>query len=318
MNKFLLAIVIPAYKKEFLRETLQSINSQTRKDFTLYIGDDCSPYDLSKIVKEFDGKLSIIYKRFSENLGRSDLVAHWTRCMDMVRSEEWVWLFSDDDLMEPRCVECFYNECERNPLSELFHFNVQQINSNNEIIKSYPDFPERISSTDFFKMRIRYNIFSFVVEYIFKKELYLRNDGFQNFDLAWCADDATWIKFAEPNGIITIPKTGTVKVLWRLSGANISSEVSDKRILKRKVMAGLSYMSWLKENYNKKIFNHVSGFEKVKWVLMPMMISSSMGFSGKLGAAWSVARKLNLLLSFPVFIIYLCCHSLKKFLRFKS
>ena len=38
-----LAIVIPAYKSTFLPAALDSIAAQTCQDFTLYIGDDCSP-----------------------------------------------------------------------------------------------------------------------------------------------------------------------------------------------------------------------------------------------------------------------------------
>ena len=48
-----LAIIIPAYKETFLRKALESIASQTCKDFTLYIGDDCSPNDLKSIVSDF-------------------------------------------------------------------------------------------------------------------------------------------------------------------------------------------------------------------------------------------------------------------------
>ena len=48
-----IAIVIPAYKDTFLTETLESISNQTDKDFTLYIGDDNSPYQLLDIVNKY-------------------------------------------------------------------------------------------------------------------------------------------------------------------------------------------------------------------------------------------------------------------------
>lgn len=49
-----LAIIIPAYKENFLFETLQSLANQTNKDFNVYVGDDCSPYDLQSIVSRFE------------------------------------------------------------------------------------------------------------------------------------------------------------------------------------------------------------------------------------------------------------------------
>ena len=48
-----LAIIIPAYKDTYLRETLDSLVSQTINDFVVYIGDDCSPYNLKSIVNEY-------------------------------------------------------------------------------------------------------------------------------------------------------------------------------------------------------------------------------------------------------------------------
>lgn len=36
-----LAIIIPAYKATFLKQTLDAFEAQTCHDFNLYIGDDC-------------------------------------------------------------------------------------------------------------------------------------------------------------------------------------------------------------------------------------------------------------------------------------
>lgn len=65
-----LAIVIPAYKGRFLKETLDSIAVQAHKDeFVLYIGDDASPERLDKIVESYQNKVNLVYHRFSENMG---------------------------------------------------------------------------------------------------------------------------------------------------------------------------------------------------------------------------------------------------------
>lgn len=65
-----MAIVIPAYKGRFLKETLDSIAVQVHKDeFVLYIGDDASPERLDKIVESYQNKVNLVYHRFSENMG---------------------------------------------------------------------------------------------------------------------------------------------------------------------------------------------------------------------------------------------------------
>jgi glycosyltransferase involved in cell wall biosynthesis len=107
-----LAIIIPAYKIDFFKDTLDSLARQTCKDFTVYIGDDCSPDDFKSLIAEYKDKIHIVYCRFDENLGGKDLVGHWKRCIDLTQNEPWLWLFSDDDVIGERCVELFYKEIE--------------------------------------------------------------------------------------------------------------------------------------------------------------------------------------------------------------
>ena len=54
-----LAIIIPAYKARFLQETLDSIAKQNSHEFTVYIGDDASPYPLKTIVDHYKNKFDI-------------------------------------------------------------------------------------------------------------------------------------------------------------------------------------------------------------------------------------------------------------------
>ena len=63
-----LAIVIPAYKVDFLEATLESIANQSRKEFVLYVGDDCSPYDVSSLVDKYSHKFNVVYHRFEDTV----------------------------------------------------------------------------------------------------------------------------------------------------------------------------------------------------------------------------------------------------------
>ena len=125
MEQAKLAIVIPAYKGEFLAKTLSSLANQTNMNFNVYVGDDCSPFDLSRIVNQFKDKLSIHYVRFSENMGKANLIAQWNRCLGLLQGEEYFCFFSDDDLMEPGCVEAFYQALNTHPLSDVYHFKMR-------------------------------------------------------------------------------------------------------------------------------------------------------------------------------------------------
>lgn len=242
-----LAIVIPAYKASYFRQVLDSISNQTCKNFTLYIGDDCSPYNLGRIVEDYKEYIPIVYKCFDENLGKKNLVEHWNRCIDMVRNEDYIWFFSDDDKMDKTCVADFYQTLASVGEKDLFHFNVQVIDEKNHIIepaayKKKP-FPTFMTQTEYIKGRLDFQLNSFVVEYIFKKNRFEEVGRFQKFDLAWGTDDATWVKMAAKNGIHTIE---TSKVFWRLSTENISPNKSYD-ILIRKMNSTLNFLMFIKE-----------------------------------------------------------------------
>lgn len=237
-----LAIVIPAYKGAFFKRTLSSIARQTCRNFSVYIGDDASDFDFEGLTMEFQHTIEIKYKRFNVNVGGENLVAQWERCVDLTNGEEWIWLFSDDDIMDDRCVESFYAARKRFPDFDVFHFNVVKIDEQEGCIGASSAFPPIMTSEEFLKRRLSGELNSTVVEYIFRKEHFLNNDRFQPFDLAWGSDDATWIKLAKPNGIKTIID-GTV--FWRRSQFNISPNYQDWPILKRKFQAELDFIKWV-------------------------------------------------------------------------
>jgi glycosyltransferase involved in cell wall biosynthesis len=258
-----LAIIIPAYKSRYLHETLRSIANQNCKKFTVYIGDDASPNELYEIIKKYEKDIDIIYKRFDENLGANDLIAHWNRCIRMSTNEEWIWLFSDDDVMDPSCVELFYKDLTLNQNEDIFHFNVKVIDSTSRVIQECYNYPDRLYAKDFFEGRIKFKISSYVVEYIFKKTKYTEEGGFQYFDLAWASDDASWIKFSKEKGIKTIK---SAFVYWRLSNENISSITVNENIVFRKCNSIISYLQWVDIFFfQNNITLEVSEYNKFKW-----------------------------------------------------
>ena len=238
-----LAIVIPAYKITYLRETLQSLLDQTCQAFRVYICDDGSPHDLKSVVSMFASKLNLVYKRFDTNLGGNDLVSHWERCIDMVEQEEWIWFFSDDDTMDSECVERFYNHLPEYEKIDLIHFNVRKIDAQSQLVEmgAFPDFPLHYRVEDFCRDRLLVNQQSYVVEFIFRKSKFFEVGRFQKFDLAWGTDVATCIKLGFPNGIATIP---SAKVYWRVSDQNISPNNSPEMV-GRKLTAVVDFFDWL-------------------------------------------------------------------------
>lgn len=238
-----LAIIIPAYKVRFFGKALESIAHQTNKNFHLYIGDDNSPDNLKAIVDEFKDQINLTYVKFEENIGSKDLVAQWERCISLSKGEEWIWLFSDDDVMDPNCVESFYRNVSYNSPPLLYHFNVDVIDDKGRICEAPRYFPEELSSIDFLLGKLKAKYRSYVVEYIFNRKAYEDVGGFPKFDLAWNSDDAMWFQLAEKSLIKTIKKS---KVYWRASGLNLSRIKDNKLIAANKLNADLKFATWIK------------------------------------------------------------------------
>ena len=242
-----LAIVIPAYKPHFFREALGSLERQTDKSFIVYVGDDASPYDLASICEPFKATMELRYHRFAANMGQSNLVGHWTRCLSL-SSEPWVWLFSDDDVMEDGCVKAVLDRIRKDAGAiDIYHFDVLEIDVQGYVVREAKGFPDHLSSYAFALARTSLTISSYAPDYVFSRAAWLRAGGFEKFPLAWCSDDATWIKIALRAGIHTIRGQ---KIRWRMSGVNISS--ASKHSAVEKLVAASQYVGWfsrfLREN----------------------------------------------------------------------
>jgi len=217
-----LAIVIPAFRVRHLAEALASLVSQTDPNFRVYVGDDASPEPLKQIVDRFIDRLDLKYERFDSNLGGNDLVAHWRRCISLTQREPWLWLFADDDVMEPECVACFYESIrDGGPLTDVYRFQMDFINDHSvryfrpSAHPPYEDVDELLKGL----LIDRHRAWR-AQDHIFSRHAYERCGGIVDFPKAIYSDHATWLRFADPNGVRTISGP---RVLWRNHPSGTSS-----------------------------------------------------------------------------------------------
>jgi glycosyltransferase involved in cell wall biosynthesis len=238
-----LAIVIPAYKSAFLWEVLDSIAKQTCRRFQVYVGDDASPEKIEEIIREFSSHLPVTYHRFGKNLGGSSLAKHWKRCIDL-GNEPWIWLFSDDDIMEPECVEKFYQELDiTKDWHDLYRFNTTSIDAEGRVLSENMLHPQNESGSDFLVSRLRGGRTSTAQELIFSRAAWESARGFPDFPLGWAADDAFIATLGSHKPIRAIPGP---RLQWRLSGTNISTTNSFELAVK-KLQACREFVEWAAE-----------------------------------------------------------------------
>ncbi len=286
-----LAIVIPAYKADFFATALESLAHQTDQRFRVYVGDDASPSNLRIICDQFEGSLNLRYHRFAENLGARSLAAHWTRCVRLA-TEPWVWLFSDDDVLDPGCVEAFHREiASAVKPHDLYHFNTAIIDAAGSVLRVTRPFAELVSASDYAANRLVFQYSSFAAEYIFSRQAFEREGGFVEFPVAWCSDDASWVAFCGIRGIRTIE--GPL-VRWRASGRNITSAGSP--FVDEKVRAMLAYLHWL----NQRLGANASGLTPrggvgIRSLYTPWFFAMLSPINPRLGVrrCWAIAQELG-------------------------
>ncbi len=247
----MLAIVIPFYKKKYFKETLDSIASQTCKDFVLYIGDDASLESPQDIIEEYKNEITIVYHRFEENLGGKNLVAQWERCINLTNNEDWIWLFSDDDTMEETCVQDFYEVVKKTNEVQIIRFPKKIKNIMTGQIWNYKyDNAITLFSEFIFDALDMTDYHVTMPEFIWQRQLYEKY-GIVNFPLAWGSDKATYLNYVYHVGFIYNIDS---EINFRLSPEHISSK-QDDTLDAIKLKADIMYEKYIAKSfleYSKK------------------------------------------------------------------
>lgn len=239
-----LAIVIPAFKSLFIKKTLISLENQTNKNFIIYIGDDNSPEDIKSICDNFKDKLNIQYTRFTDNYGARNLVDQWNRCIALINNEEWIWLFSDDDVADAKCIETFYLTLKQTKEKyDVYRFNTRVIDDHDTLICETPESPYIDTSENMAYWILMSKRGNTMPDLIFSRNIYEKY-GLVKTDYAQGADWATSILFSLENGICTIPNC---KVNWRCGSFNISGNAS--KDVSKKIKGHFQFLSWIIDHF---------------------------------------------------------------------
>lgn len=256
------SFILPAYKRRFLKEAIDSILAQTCHDFELVIVDDKSPEDLNGILREYswessfrllpdggslwtvDG-ISVRYYQNKENIGGRNIVEAWNHAMSYAEGE-WCVLASDDDRYLPRYLETMLDLSRKYPRCDLFHARIAEIDENGEWMRVSSPRVEHETQIQMVYQRGVKRISQFAAEFIFRRSAFLRIGGFVNFPLAWYSDDATWMLLSK-NGVGCSQE---ILFEFRWSGENITSRYDN---VADKIAAGEKFGSWFDEFYSSLV-----------------------------------------------------------------
>ena len=140
------SIIMPSYNTaKFISETIESVLSQTYKDWELIIVDDCSTDNTDEIVKPYLRDSRIIYKRNEKNSGAA---ISRNRALREAKGK-WIAFLDSDDLWMPEKLEKQISFMKKNG----YHFsytNYQEINENGKATGIWVTGPKKITKAGMF------------------------------------------------------------------------------------------------------------------------------------------------------------------------
>lgn len=251
------SILIPAYKRQFLQECIESILVQTYRDFEIIIVNDASPEDLDSIVNSFTD-FRIRYYVNEKNCGAVNVVDNWNKCLEYATGD-YIICMGDDDKLLPNCLEEYNKLIERYPGLGVYHAWTEIIDENSIVVKMQEARPEREGVYSMMWGRLDGRI-QFIGDFLFDRILLLQNGGFFKLPLAWASDDISVYIAAKNTGIANMQIPG---FQYRVNSQTISS--------KGNVQLKLYAISKEERWYEDFLSRNFSGSDKVEYVFRCML-----------------------------------------------
>lgn len=239
MNNCKYTFLLPAYKAEYLKESIGSLLAQTYSDFKITVSDDNSPEDIKEIVDSFKDN-RIEYRRNEENIGGLRLAEHWNLLLDLCDTE-YLIVASDDDVYSTKFLENIDFLTIKFPLVNVFRARTQRINNDGEVTSREDIFEEYQGCVEALHGMFCGNYIGCVGNYVFRTDALRQAGGFADLPYAWFSDMQTVISM-QKNGQAN---TNQILFSFRLSNINISSSKQDKKVDFFKLKATILFDKWL-------------------------------------------------------------------------
>ena len=135
-EKTLVSICIPAYRRTvYLKRLLNSVSTQTFKDFEVIVTDDSPETEVEELCKQYESNFKLFYKKNIPALGTP---ANWNEAIKHANGE-WIKLMHDDDwFASEMSLELFTKETAQNKKFIFSAYNNMFENNGSAQRKSFP------------------------------------------------------------------------------------------------------------------------------------------------------------------------------------
>ena len=193
------SVTIPAYKRTYLKETIDSCLSQTYQNFELVIVNDASPEDLDSIVSSYSDKRIRYYKN-EKNCGAVNVVDNWNKCLEYANGD-YIICMGDDDRLLPNCLQEYVNLISENPGLGVYHAWTEVIDENGNFFNMQSPRPKYEGAFSLCWNRWNGRRLQFIGDFCFETKRLKDDGGFYKLPMAWASDDISAVRAARFNGI---------------------------------------------------------------------------------------------------------------------
>lgn len=249
MQNRLVTIAIPAYKKAYLSEAIESALNQDYKNIELIIVDDNSPYNLNDIVSKYNDK-RIKYYRNKKNIGKHNPVNNWNRCVELAQGDFFTLLCDDDTLM-PNFISALLKLADKYKECNVFHARRLVKNELTGETKEDEVWPEWENVNELYKN----NRWHTISEFMYRTKR-VKECKYIPFPMAWGADDVSIVNFAAKGGIAS---SCECLAMFRFNNEHISKE--DTHMVKKaraRIEEAMWFGKFFKQNpYDPDYIKHL-------------------------------------------------------------
>jgi glycosyltransferase involved in cell wall biosynthesis len=261
----MVSAIIPNYNHApYLKQRIDSVLSQTHRDFEVIILDDCSTDNSKEIIETYRGHPKITNIVYNERNSGSTF-RQWKKGIDLAIGE-WVWIAESDDYCEPNFLASFYQKTLGLKGVDLFFFRSRIVVEGAGAGLQRIDIPEIPLNAQAFVESSMYfdNVLINASAVLFRREQALRkwNGDIFNFKLA--GDWFFWVNILKDSKAlhcsmplnfyrkhdISVSSESTKKGLWLKEGVLVQQWIEDNysiAYLKRKELSRVLYLRFFKE-----------------------------------------------------------------------
>lgn len=266
-----ISIIIPTYNCPFIKRSINSVVSQSFKDWELIITDDCSKNNVKKIVKKFNDKRIRYYRQnFNKIIGKS-------RNFGIKKSNyPWIAFLDSDDYWKKNKLTTIVKKIKSKKKDLYYHQMWLNYPNNQETLKKLYDGNLKIKKPIFDNLMLKGNVIPQSSVVVRKKIVVQSGYLSENKNLKRWEDFDLWLKIskktnkfyyvAEPLGFYWVNNNSLKKLknfIKIIKFFEIYYKKDINKILKKYRLKNLDWISQAKGVFLIKSKKYEQGFKNL-------------------------------------------------------